>query len=292
MIMKSQVKISLLLYIILFFLCSCTNTQSISSERYCFGTLCKVTLYGKVKNSDDVFDGLWKKMTDLENRISCKRENSTVTRMNKGEKTQFDEDIEALIETGETFMELTGNRFNIYIGKVSELWAIGTEDARLPSQEEIETALMVKSIDLGALGKGYASDVAKEYLLENGVKSALINFGGNICCVGKKGNEDFTIGIQDPSGQRGTYLQTVKVHDMCVVTSGSYERYFEQDGVRYSHILDGKTGYPVQTELGSVTVIGPCGLICDALSTACYILGEEESSILLEKFEDYSVLFL
>lgn len=275
----------------LFSLSSCSE-KKVSSERYCFGTLCTVTIYGKCGNSDEIFNGLWNEMADLENRISAKLAYSTVSKMNNKEETEPDKDISKLIEIGERFEELTGGRFSIYIGAVTELWNIGTESARVPEKDEIEGALKKRSIDLGALGKGYASDIAREYLKKCGVKSAIINFGGNICCLGSKGKKDFVIGIQNPDGQRGTYSKTVEVSDMCVVTSGSYERYFEQDGVRYCHIFNALTGYPVKPEKNGVTIVGPEGVICDALSTCCFILGEKEAMNLLEQFEDYSVLFL
>lgn len=290
MTMKLRRK-TLITAIVLILLCFCScSEKKVSSQRYCFGTLCTVTSYSKC--SQEVFDGLWEKMADLENRISCKLEYSTVSAMNRGEKTAEDEDIEKLLETGIMFCSLTGGAFSPYIGKVTELWAIGTENAKVPSQEEITKALGQKSLDFGAMGKGYAADVAAKYLKEHGVESAIINFGGDICCVGSKGKKGFTIGIQNPDSERGTYIQTVEVSDCCVVTSGNYERYFEENSVRYCHIFNALTGYPVQGKLKSVTVIGPEGLICDALATCCYILGEEESSILLGQFEDYSVLFL
>lgn len=252
--------------------------------------MCTVTVYQRC--SDEIFNGLWQKMTELENRISCKLDYSTVSAMNRGENSAEDEDISKLLETGEMFCALSNGAFSPYIGKVTALWGIGTENARIPSDDEISSALEEKSIDFGAMGKGYAADIAAKYLREHGIKSAIINFGGDICCVGSKGKKGFTIGIQDPDGERGTYCKTVEVSDCCVVTSGNYERYFEKDSVRYCHIFNALTGYPVQGSLKSVTVIGPEGLICDALATCCYILGEEESSILLGQFEDYSVLFL
>lgn len=231
-------------------------------------------------------------MEELENTISCNLEESVVSKINNGYKIAPDNDTKLLLETGEYFEELSNGAFSPYIGSVTKLWAIGTEDARVPDDEEIEAALKQSKIDLGALGKGYASDLAKSILKQFNVKSAVINFGGNVCCVGSRPDgKDFVIGLQDPDKERGKYKETVSVSDSCVVTSGNYERFFEKDGVRYCHIMDGRTGYPVDNGLKAVSVIGESGLICDALSTCCYILGEEDCKALLELYPSYKVVF-
>ncbi len=231
-------------------------------------------------------------MNELENTISCKIPDSAVSKLNNGDFNQNNEDVIFLISTGENFEKLTGGAFSPYLGKVSDLWGIGTDSPRVPSSEEIAEALKERKIDFGALGKGYASDVAREILVNNGVESAVINFGGNICCIGSKPDgKDFLIGLQDPDSERGKYKSTVEVSDLCIVTSGNYERFFISDGIRYCHIMDGRTGYPVSNGIRSVSVIGESGLICDALSTSCFILGEDESQTLLAHFPTYKVKF-
>lgn len=231
-------------------------------------------------------------MTELENTISCKIPDSAVSMLNKGVFITDNKDVSFLVSTGEKFERLSGGAFSPYIGAVTDLWAIGTEDEHIPKEDEIKAALEEHKLDFGAIGKGYASDIAREILLDNKVKSAVINFGGNICCVGSRPDgKDFLIGLQDPDKERGKYKDTISVSDLCVVTSGDYERYFITDGIRYCHILDGRTGYPVNNGIRSVTVVGKEGVICDALSTCCFILGEEESKALLENFPSYKVKF-
>lgn len=293
--MKKNAKLSFLLILlsvsVLFLFTSCSDSKKVS-ERYCFGTLCSVTLYGKTKDSNEIFDNIWSRMSEIENHISANIPDSTVGRFNAGESVSFDSDTLSVLDVATRFYELTGGALSPYLGAVTELWGIGTENARVPSAEEIQKALTEKKLDLGAYGKGYAADEAAKILRKSKVSSALINFGGNICCVGcRPDGKAFRIGLQDPDGLRGTYSKTVDVTDGCVVTSGSYERFFCSEGVTYCHIFDAGTGMPVQNGLKAVAVTGPEGIICDALSTACFILGEKDSYNLLAHFPEYSVVF-
>ena len=129
-------------------------------------------------------------------------------------------------------------------------------------------------MDLGGIAKGYAGDEARRILSENGVQDALINLGGNIVAMGcnPRGNP-WRIGVQNPLRPRGESLLTLSVQDACVVTSGVNERFFMKNGVRYHHILDPRTGMPVQNSLLSATVISASGTDADALSTALFVTG-------------------
>ncbi len=196
-------------------------------------------------------------------------------------------------------MEATGGAFDPYLGAVVKLWNIDNDDGtppRVPTQKEISQALQKREIDLGGYGKGAACDLAG-FILRG--KSAIINLGGNILTCGTKPfGQPFKIALRDPKGGsndtigiftlKGTYF---------ISTSGSYEKYFEQDGKRYHHILDPKTGYPAETDgLISVTVIsgnraGELGALGDMLSTACFVLGYEKSLPVLEQY-DCDALFL
>ncbi len=248
---------------------------------------------------DEVFEKLWLRMTEIEKHISRTDENSTVSALNRGERVEIDTDTAYMIRVAEEFYALTDGLFSPYLGSLIEKWGIGTGDERVPTEEEIRGALAERKYDFGAIGKGYASDEAARILKENGVKSAIINFGGNVCTIGYKKTGPlsfmktlFSIGIRDPLSDRADYVKVVKVHDLCVVTSGIYERSFEVDGVLYGHILNPYTGYPAEGEVLSATVTGPLGVICDALSTSCFLLGPEGSESLLELFPDYSVEFV
>ena len=133
------------------------------------------------------------------------------------------------------------------------------------------------ALDLGGIGKGYAAGRCKEILKAHGVTSALLSLGGNVSALGSKPDGTaWTVAIEDPDG--GDYLGTVQIADQCVVTSGGYQRYFEQDGVRYWHILDPETGKPARSGMKSVTIVSADDTLADALSTALFVMGPERAA--------------
>ncbi len=149
------------------------------------------------------------------------------------------------------------------------------------------------SIDLGAIAKGYIADRMKDYLLEKGVKSAVINLGGNVLCVGKKPDgSPFKIGLQKPYADRNETIETLNIEDMSVVSSGVYERHFEKDGVNYHHILNPRDGFPYENGLVSVTILSKLSVDGDALSTTCFSMGLEKGMELLNSMDDvYGVYY-
>lgn len=202
------------------------------------------------------------------------------------------------------------------LGALIELWNISpsNENFRIPDIKQIDEALSHSSLsdiiidednrtvtvtdinlklDLGAYAKGYAADLITAYLKMKNVPYALINLGGNIMAIGEKSvNTPFTIGIKTPYSDND-YMETIPLYDsQSAVTSGSYERYVEFEGTKYCHILSHSTGYPVQNDLLSVTIIGPSSLICDEISTLCFLKGKEESIRLLRDFPDYYAVFI
>lgn len=147
------------------------------------------------------------------------------------------------------------------------------------------------SITLGAIAKGDVTDKIVNKMRKNGETSALIIFGGNIYAYGKKdGKTDWKIGISDPKANDGSYAATLDVSDTAVVTSGSYQRYFELNGEIYHHIIDPETGYPANSGLLSATVIGKDAVLCDVLSTAMFVAGAEKAAELAEEFDVDAVL--
>ena len=140
-------------------------------------------------------------------------------------------------------------------------------------------------LDLGGVAKGYIADRVAHFLRERGVTSALLDMGGNIVAIGTKPNgEQWTVAVRDPFGTPQDYLEILQVCDQAVVTSGNYERCFVLDGVLYHHILDPKTGMPVQNGTASVTIIAESSALADALTTACFVLGEKDAQALLEHY--------
>ena len=149
------------------------------------------------------------------------------------------------------------------------------------------------AIDLGGIAKGYIADRIKDYLVSQGVKSAIIDLGGNILCVGKRPDgEPFRIGIQRPFADRSETAAIVEIDGKSVVSSGIYERYFEKDGVLYHHILNPDTGYPYDNGLVSVTIISDESVDGDGLSTSCFALGLEKGMELIDSLPDVYAVFI
>ena len=203
--------------------------------------------------------------------------------------------------------ELSEGRFDPSVGALVALWGIGSDHAAVPSSVELNDVLAgvgYKSIriedkavyldktgmqiDLGGIAKGYAADCVRSFLLARGVKRAIINLGGNVLIMGEKPSGDpWKIGIQDPRELRGEYLGILSTDEKAIVTSGIYERFFMDDGVRYHHILDSSTGYPVNNGLISTTIVHQDSLMADGLSTALFSLGIEEGMALAETLDRY-----
>ncbi|MDR2526092.1 MAG: FAD:protein FMN transferase [Oscillospiraceae bacterium] len=185
----------------------------------------------------------------------------------------------------------SGGAFNPYMGALVKLWNIDSTDGsppRVPAQAEIEAALAVRALDPGAYGKGMACDLFLEKHTKEHLEGYIYNLGGNILVFGKKPwRQPFKVALRDPKGAQNDILGVFSLpRTNTVATSGSYEKYFEQDGKRYHHIFDPQTGYPAQRDPGliSVTVLSGGGALGDALSTACFVLGYKAALPLLARY--------
>lgn len=217
-----------------------------------------------------------------------------------------------LISKGLSYCKLSGGAFDIAIEPVSSLWDFTSEEKVIPKQEDIDAALSLINyedvhlegnrltfqkegmrLDLGAIAKGYIADKMKEFLLSKGVKSATINLGGNVLCIGNRPDgTPFRIGIQKPFATRSETAAILDITDKSVVSSGIYERYFEKDGHLYHHILNPKTGYSYENNLVSVTIISDKSVDGDGLSTSCFALGLEKGMELIDSLPDVQALFI
>lgn len=273
----------------------------------------------------------FKLCSEYENMLSKTIETSDIARINNAEGkavTVSDETIEVL-KKGMEFGRLSGGAFDITIGKATDLWDFhdnaesGHEGGVVPAEKDLRDAIShvnyenIKiegnrvsltdpetEINLGGIAKGYIADKAAEYLEERGVVSAIVDLGGNIVAIGGKTSQiaasgdtqetDFKIGIKDPLSSSGGLLELIPCKNKTVVTSGTYERYFEKDGVKYHHILDVNTGYPVDTDVLSVTIIADRGYSaeCDGLSTTCLALGMDKGMELVKSLEGFEAVFV
>jgi thiamine biosynthesis lipoprotein len=193
------------------------------------------------------------------------------------------------------------------------LWGIGTDEARIPEENELEEALSYvdyqkiqldeaeqtvyleegMAIDLGAIAKGYAADQVAAYLKDQGITKSIINLGGNVMLIGQKDEDTlFKVGLQDPYDVRNKYFGIIEEADKTIVTSGVYERNFEEDGVLYHHILSPEDGYPVRNNIGAVSVVAETSIDADALSTVLFAVGKEKGLELVETLEGVECIYI
>lgn len=254
---------------------------------------------------------------EMESLLSTNLDGSDVYRINQAagkEAVKVDDRTFEVIEKAIETSEESDGLFDISIGAVTNLWKIGDEDARKPSDEEIQAALpyinykdialdkenqtvYIKkgmTLELGAISKGYIADKVRELFESKGITTAIINLGGNVVVMGDspKTQKGWNVGVQDPDQVRGATVGSVSETHDSVVTSGIYERYIEVDGVKYHHILDPKTGYPVENDISGVTVFSKTSVQGDALSTTLFLLGVEKGLAFINQMDGVEAVFI
>ena len=277
------------------------------------GTVISITIYESVDG--EIFDEAFSLVADIDARMSANREDSEVSAIGResGRRAvSVSGDTYGLIERAIEFSALCGGAFDITVGAVMELWKTDEIFAVRPADAEIARRLPLinyenvilsggsvmlaeegMKLDLGAIAKGYACDTVLEYLKSQGVTAALLDFGGNIYAYGEKPDgSPWRLGIRSPVIGESGIVCSVTVQDASVVTSGGYERYFEEDGTIYHHLLDPKTGCPADSGIVSMTIIDASSARADALSTACFVLGLEEGLALLEPLPGSEGIFI
>lgn len=298
--------------------CSSSNSnikEPISHTEVVMGTVCTIQIFDSKDNS--ILDKAFDRLKDLENKVSINKEGTELDKVNEmsgKEAVVVGKETFTIVESGLYYSKISNDTFDITIGPIVKLWGIGSENARVPSEEEIiekkslinyndivldseKNSIFLKKpnmiIDLGGIAKGYAADEMKRLLVDNGVKSAMINLGGNLFILGNKPNGDqWKIGIQDPNGSSTNTVGNILVNDKSVVTSGTYERFLEVDGKVYHHILDPKTGYPYENDLLSATIISDTSLAGDGLSTSAFALGREKGLEFINSLENIEAIFI
>lgn len=272
-----------------------------TEEEFLLGTYTRIRIFDQDK--EDALQPAFDRIKELGDKITINEPGSEIDEINEnaGEKpVKVSKDIYDLLKKSRDYSEESKGGFNLTIGAITQLWRIGFDDARKPSQDEIDEALkhidynkiefdddeqtvylededMI--IDLGAIAKGYIADEAVAVLKDHNVESAIVDLGGNIFVVGHSNrgeNEAWNVGIQDPNNDRGAVLGTIEESDKTIVTSGIYERYLEEDGETYHHIFDSKTGYPYDNDIASATVITDKSIDGDGLTTVIFDKGVKE----------------
>ena len=303
---------------LIFILCTLSgckrNPEPVTRTDFVLDTVATVTVYdiAEKDRAEHILNEAFSEIRRYEKLFSAEIGDSDVAKINraKGEKTVVSPETAELIGIALKYSELSDGAFDITIRPVSGLWDFKDPEAVPPDKADIEEALThvgyekivldekessvflsdsEAEIDLGGIAKGYIADKVKEFLIENGVGSAIINLGGNVLLIGSKpGNVPFSVGIEKPfSGEQ--MIMILEVSDVSMVTSGNYERYFKYKDKLYHHILDTKTGYPVENGLNSVTVLTDRSVDGDALSTAFFCVGSEGAAALEEKLKEQGI---
>lgn len=319
--LRFHVKNKILFIVVLIFLMlvntSCKNDKAVppvSRTKFLLDTVCSVTIYDKT--NDKIFDECFKRIEDIEKKMSVDIADSEVSEINRNagvKAVRVSDDTYYVIRSGKKYCEETEGKFDITVGPLVKLWGINTPHEKIPSVNEIrstvslinykniilndkEKSVFLKekgmSLDLGGIAKGYAGDAAARVLRKNNVKHAIVNLGGNIVVIGSKSEGTaWKVGIQTPFKPRGDYLGVVNVSDTSIVTSGIYERYFKKDGKIYDHILDTSAGYPIDNGLVSVTIINKKSMDSDALAKV-FTLGLDKGMKFIESLKGVEAIFV
>lgn len=311
-IISSCIALCCMILPIVLFLCGCSQKTAdpISTTDFKLNTVVKVTIYDSQDTS--LLDRSMAICDKYEKIFSRTLTDSELYKLNHRQIPVLDdttdtysvsEPLAELISQGLHYCELSNGAFDIAIEPLTSLWDFTAENPSVPDDSLIHEAVSkcgYKNVsvnqqnitlhtedtvlELGAIAKGYIADKIKEYLISQNVKSAIINLGGNVLCIGKKPDgTPFKIGIQKPFADRNETIATMDITDKSVVSSGIYERCFEENGTLYHHILNPQTGYPYDNNLVSVTIISDKSADGDALSTTCFALGLEKGLAFAEE---------
>lgn len=257
-----------------------TDGAPVRRTVFAMDTVMNLAVYGE--DAAEALDAAEAELARLDALLARDAETSAVSAYNRGEAPAVAE-LAALIGEAEEIAAATDGAFDPYLGAVLALWGFGGDDTHhVPSASELAAA--PRLLDLGGIAKGFAGERVRGVLEAYRVRSAALDLGGDVAVFGSKPDgAPWRVAVRDPADE-GAYLGVLETDGgVCVATSGVYERYFEENGVRYHHILDPKTGYPAESGLVSATVVCENGVWADALATACCVLGADGAFALRER---------
>ena len=303
--------VALLLSLFLLFGCQ-TRSKQLARTDYLLDTVVTLTLYGAGEEDLDAAFGEIRRLSGLLDAYSSDSDLGRLQANAGKEPVAVSPETMELLIFAKDMYERTGGYLNVTVGPLIDLWDV-RNGGHYPAEDELAAALCLLGmddlildeangtaflvrpgmrLDLGALAKGYIADRVKALLLERGVTSGVIDLGRNILLVGEKpGKAPFSIGIQSPETS-GELLRVLALRDKSLVTSGTYERYFDHEGKQYHHVLDPFTGFPADRDLLAVTILSDSSLWGDALSTACLLLGVDDGLKLIDSIPEAEALFV
>lgn len=301
----------------MFFKKRVSQTTAFERSFYSLGTLCSIKIFPSVNNMSvadkniekhmqEILDGAEILTKEFDDKFSMFKETSEVSRINLNSGKRFTKvsgDTYFLIEKAVEYCEISEGSMDITIGPLSKIWSESIKRECLPkptavaaakrlvdyrriAMNESQTSVMLEQenmkIDLGSIAKGFCADLTRDFLEDRQIEKGIINYGGNIVVIGSDtSNKPWRVGIQHPYLKRGDYIGTLELEDLSVVTSGGYERCFEQDGQKLHHIIDSKTGWPLISEIASITIISKASIDGDGLTTSTFMIGLEKAKALI-----------
>lgn len=292
--------------LMLVLLTGCAPKQ-VSTTVFAMDTVMKLSVYG----DEAVLDEAEALIHQLEAQVSVTREGSELYSLNHTGSGTVTGHAKELLDRALALCSRTDGALDISIYPVVRSWGFTTGEYRVPDEDALASLLSHvdykkidfdassgavslspdMEIDLGSVTKGYLSSCLIALFRENGITSALVNLGGNVQALGTKPDGSlWQVAVQDPKND--SYLGVLSIADQAVITSGGYERYFEEDGKTYWHIIDPATGAPAQSGLISVTIVGTDGTTCDALSTALFVMGLENAADFWTASDDFEAIFV
>lgn len=290
----------------LLLLAACAGPESWEREILAMDTVMKLTIYGE--NAPQAGEAAVDRIQELEGLLSVTREDSEIYAANHTGSAQLSPDAAALLARALALCRETGGALDVTIYPVVRAWGFTTGAYRVPDDGEL-TALLERvdyrqaalegdrltlpegvELDLGAVAKGYTGDQLMALLAREGITSAIVELGGNVQALGAKPDgSPWRVALQAPEGG---YAGVLEIVDKAVVTSGGYQRYFEQDGEIYWHIIDPAQGRPARSGLQSVTIVADEGTLCDGLSTALFVMGREEALDFWRTRDDFECVLI
>lgn len=295
----------------LILLCSCgvAAPKSADAQFTAMDTFMHLTAYGD--GASAALDAAQRSLLSMEGRLSVTDPDSELSAVNaaNGQPVTVSEDTAELVAFALEMARRTAGAADPTVYPLVRAWGFTADQYRVPAQAELDALLPLVGaervglsentltlapgamLDLGSVAKGWAGDRLAEDLKQAGITSAILRLGGNIQAVGAKPDgSDWAVGIQDPDGEG--MLARLSVRDCAVVTSGGYQRSFTQNGETYWHIIDPATGWPARTGLTSVTVVAPSGALCDALSTALFVMGPDRAADHWRQYRDFEAVLV
>ncbi|WP_413509222.1 FAD:protein FMN transferase [Carnobacterium maltaromaticum] len=300
---------------------STTNTikEPYSDTQFLMGTVVKVSIYNEGKEA--VLEKAFDRIKELAAKITVNEKGSEIDAINDNagvKPVEVTDDMYYLLKEAQHYSKTSEGGFDMAIGAVTDLWRIGFPDARKPSQAEIDAVLPLvdyhkvifddekqtvylsekgMQLDLGAIAKGYITDEVAIVLKDNDVDTAIIDLGGNIFVMGtspRREGADWNVGIQDPNQTRGTTIGSIPESNRSIVTSGIYERFYEDPdtGIKYDHLMNGKTGYPFDNDIAGVTIVSDKSIAGDGLSTAVFSKGVKGGLEFIDDIDGVEAIFV